>query len=310
MSCPLCNHQLSKSSWIGSTFYQGREFSYVECLSCNSLYCDPMPDGKTLSRMYGVDYQNGFASEALDDSSRDRGKMIGLLKKTERGVFVDYGCGDGSVLMEAAKLNWRAVGVEFDEEVAADVEKKTGLEVVTNRRAAALGGLRADVLHLGDVIEHLTEMNRQLPEIISLIKPGGLLVAQGPLEANLNLFTLIIRLGRSLRRGRRTEMAPYHVLLATAKGQRMLFRRLGLKEMEYVIREVAWPAPSRLSLSDVRRPRALGLYLLRLSSRMISSLGFSQMGNRYFYVGRRVENVFGVPPSGGRIQMQSIREGG
>jgi len=288
MSCPLCDHQFSKPSWVGSTFYRGKEFTYVECLFCNSLYCDPMPDGETLSQMYGTDYQSGFVDEASDDGSRDGPRIIELLKEVERGVFVDYGCGAGSVLTEAMKLNWRAVGVEFDEEVAAEVEKKTGLQVLTHRQVVALNGLRADVLHLGDVIEHLTEVNRQMPEIIKSIRPGGLLVAQGPLEANLNLFTLTMRLVRSLRRWSRTEMAPYHVLLATARGQRLLFQRLGLKEIEYGIREVAWPAPSRLSLSDFRRPRSLGLYILRLASQTISRLGYAQMGNRYFYVGRRI----------------------
>ena len=287
MSCPLCDHTFSKPSWIGSIFYRGKEFTYVECLSCNSLYCDPMPDGETLSQMYGTDYGVSFVGEAPDDGSRDERRIIELLKELKKGVFVDYGCGAGSVLAEAAKLNWRAVGVEFDEEVAAEVERSTGVEVLTLSQSEALDRLHADILHLGDVIEHLTETNRQMPEIVKLIRPGGLLVAQGPLEANLNLFTLMVRLARSLRRWRRTEMAPYHVLLATAKGQRLLFQRLGLKEMEYIIKEVAWPAPSRLSLSDIRRPRSLGLYLLRLASQTISRLGFAQMGNRYFYLGQR-----------------------
>lgn len=287
MNCPLCDHQTSKPSWIGSTFYLGKEFTYVECLSCNSLYCDPMPDGEILSQMYGPAYQSSFAAEAPGDSPRDVHRIIEMLKEMRSGVFVDYGCGAGPVLMEAAKLNWRAVGVEFDERVAAEVESKTGLEVLTHLQMGALNGLRADVLHLGDVIEHLTEINRQMPEIIKLMMPGGLLVAQGPLEANLNLFTMLVRLARSLRRRRRTEMAPYHVLLATAKGQRLLFQRLGLKEIEYVVMEVAWPAPSGLSLSDFRRPRSVGLYLLRLASKTISGLGSAQMGNRYFYVGKK-----------------------
>lgn len=287
MSCPLCDHRLSKPSWIGSAFYLGKEFNYVECLSCNSLYCDPMPDWETLGRMYGADYQSNFAAEASDDGSRDLRRIIELLKGMRRGVFVDYGCGAGAVLTEVRKLNWRAVGVEFDNEVAAEVEKKTGIEVLTHRQVEALDGLRADVLHLGDVIEHLTEAPRQMPEIIKLIRPGGLLLAQGPLEANPNLFTLAIRLARFLRPSRRTEMAPYHVLLATARGQRLLFRRLGLREREYTIREVAWPAPSRLSLSDFRHPRIVWLYLLRMASQAVSGLGVAQMGNRYFYVGQK-----------------------
>ncbi len=287
MSCPLCDHPISKPSWLGSTYYLGEEFPYVECLFCGSLYCDPMPDGETLSQMYGTDYGSSFTAEPPDNNSQVVPRIVGLLSEAENGIFVDYGCGGGSVLVEAAKLSWHTIGVEFDDKVAVEVEKKIGVKVFTHRTIGALNGLRADVLHLGDVIEHLTEMNRQMPEIVKLVKPGGLIVAQGPLEANLNLFTLMVRVGRSLRRWRRTEMAPYHVLLATAKGQRLLFQRLGLQELEYVISEVAWPAPARLSLSDLRRPRSLGLFLLRLVSQAVSKLGIAQMGNRYFYVGRR-----------------------
>ena len=54
MACPLCGHGVSGHSWLGSILYRGRKFEYVECLSCGTLYCDPMPDGEVLSQMYGV----------------------------------------------------------------------------------------------------------------------------------------------------------------------------------------------------------------------------------------------------------------
>jgi 2-polyprenyl-3-methyl-5-hydroxy-6-metoxy-1,4-benzoquinol methylase len=79
---------------------------------------------------------------------------------------------------------------------------------------------QADVVHVGDVIEHLTQLDTQFPEIPGLIKPGGLLLAQGPLENNASLFTFALSSARKLRPARRTEMAPYHVLLATSQGQR------------------------------------------------------------------------------------------
>lgn len=50
-----------------------------------------------------------------------------------------------------------------------------------------------DVLHLGDMIEHLTDLEHQFPEILRLIKPGGYLLAQGPLEAGPNLFTSVLK---------------------------------------------------------------------------------------------------------------------
>src|SRR6185503_14816261 len=100
-------------------------------------------------------------------------------------------------------------------EVAKRVETNTGIKVVTN--SADLPP--ADVLHIGDVIEHLTLLDKQFPAVLELIKPGGLLLAQGPLENNSSLFTSALAFARRVRANRRTEMAPYHVLLATSQGQ-------------------------------------------------------------------------------------------
>ncbi len=286
MACPLCDHDQSQHSWLGSTFYKDREFPYVECLFCHSLYCEPMPDEETLAQMYGPEYQASFDADPAIYDPRELRRVIEWLKKTVSGTFVDYGCGAGLMLMEAAKLNLQALGVEFDADVAKAVEERTGIRVMNSSQANSLNKPPADILYLGDVIEHLTTLNWQMPDILKLIKPGGLLIAQGPLEGNTSLFTHTLRLARSIRRSRRTEMAPYHVLLATAQGQRLLFKRFGLEELEFTISEVSWPAPSKLTRANFKQPRAVGLFLLRRISQAASSLRPNQWGNRYFYVGR------------------------
>jgi SAM-dependent methyltransferase len=285
MACPLCNHENARPSWVGSTFYRGREFTYVECLSCRSLYCSPMPDTGTLSEMYGPDYVTSFQEDPGIDDPKEAMRVVRWLRARPEGTFIDYGCGTSTLLSEAAKLGWQAVGVEFDDEVAKAVAQRTGARVVS--QPLELEDASADVLHLGDVIEHLTEVNRLMPEILRLVKPGGLLLAQGPLENNATLFTVMLRLSKSLRGARQTEMAPYHVMLATAPGQRRLFERFGLETLEYTVREVAWPAPSRLSLSDLKRPRAVGLFTVRRLSQAVSAIRPNRWGNRYFYAGRR-----------------------
>lgn len=285
MACPLCNHEGARPSWVGSTVYRGREFPYVQCLACDSLYCDPMPDNETLALMYGPDYATSFdADPGIDDPKEAQRVVRWLEKEAGGGTFIDYGCGAGTLLVEAAKLGWQPVGVELDSEVAKAVEERTGARVVHD--PDELEDAAADILHLGDVIEHLTEVNRLMPAILRLIKPGGLLLAQGPLENNATLFTMMLRLAKSVRRSGRTEMAPYHVMLATAHGQRALFRRFGLEEVEYSVHEVAWPAPNRLSLSDLRNARAVGLFTIRRCSQAISALRPGSWGNRYFYAGR------------------------
>ena len=234
--------------------------------------------------MYGPDYtQEGGGGHV--ENPKEPGRVLDWLGRLTPGTFVDYGCGEGELLVEAERAGWRAAGVEFSQEVARRVAARTGLAVYTRPQESS-GFPQADVLHLGDVIEHLTRLDEQMPDILRLLKRGGLLLAQGPLEANASLFTSALAMAHRLRR-KRTEMAPYHVLLATAEGQREFFRRFGLTEIEYHLREVTWPAPSGLALSDLVRPRVVGLFALRRSSQALSALRPARWGNRYFYVGRK-----------------------
>jgi SAM-dependent methyltransferase len=247
-----------------------------------------MPDEALLAAMYGPEYKDvhEYGEGILDPKEPQR--VANFLRTQPRGVFLDYGCGPGSLLREVAKLGWRPVGIEYEEKVAREAAERTGATVVVASRQEGLGPAVADVLHLGDVLEHLTDLDRQMPAILRLLKPGGVLIAQGPLENNANLFTAVLRLARRLRPRARTEMAPYHVMLATARGQLILFERFGLETIEYRLKEVSWPAPSRLSWGMLRSPRAWGLYALRRCSQVLSACRPRRWGNRYFYVGRRL----------------------
>ena len=263
---------------------RGREYPYAECAYCRSLFCRPMPDDAALRRMYGAHYESAFLADP-DPGGGDSSSVGRWLARLGRGTFLDYGCGSGAVLELGARAGWTAMGVEFDEDLARRVTARTGLPVVAE--AASHGLPLADVLHLGDVIEHLTRLPEQMGRILERLRPGGVLLAQGPLEANPTLFLLAVRAGRRLRPGRRTEMPPYHVILATARAQRGFFRRQGLDELEYRVSETAWPAPERLAAADLARPRAVGLFVLRRLSRLASALNPGRSGNRYFYAGRR-----------------------
>jgi hypothetical protein len=176
--------------------------------------------------------------------------------------------------------------MELNREVARGVEECTGFRVLTAEEADSSEGHIADILHLGGVLEDLTEMENQLPRILRLIKPGGLLLTQGPLEGNFNFFAACCGLSRRFRPWRRTEMPPHHVLMATSRGQRFLFQRFGLSELEYSLHEVAWPAPSRLRFRYVAHPKQTTLFALRRVFVGLSALNTKKWGNRYFYAGR------------------------
>jgi SAM-dependent methyltransferase len=282
MSCLLCAHTEWRPSWVGSTRYRGREYEYRRCLGCGSLYAHPMPDAETLKLMYGPDYDRFLSAQ---ESMSGESEIIRWLRLNKSGTLIDYGCGAGHLLREATKEGWKAVGVELDQRVAD--KYGTGGEVLIVTDPAKLGnGNKADVLHLGDVIEHLTDPDAQIPRILGLLKKGGTLLAQGPLEANPTLFLMAARWARLLRGRRVFEAPPYHVIQATAQGQREFFRRFHLTELEFSISEVSWPARDSLAMGDFLNPRAVALFFVRRLSQFVSGLRPGALGNRYFYAGR------------------------
>ena len=291
MACPLCGGEGTVPSWVGVTVYHEEEFGYVRCRSCGTHYCQPMPDAATLARMYGPDYGKSFTATAEVDDPKQPLRTIDWLRENPPGTFLDYGCGAGTLLQAAAKVDgWQVVGLEFDPAVAQETERRTGLRVFHDPLTLLSEGIApVDVLHLGDVVEHLTDLDHQLPEILRLVKPGGVLLSQGPLEGGDFLMSSLIRATRVLGKGGRRNGAPYHVLLATAEGQIGLFRRFGLETLVYSVQQVSWPHPARVSVSDLRRPRVLGMYAARRLSLALGQLMPRTMGNRYYYAGRRAK---------------------
>jgi SAM-dependent methyltransferase len=245
-----------------------------------------MPDAGALAKMYGWAYSSACATDPTIEDPKEPERVLARLRERPPGMFVDFGCGSGSLMRAARTLGWTAVGVEFHADIARLAAIATGCVVFNSLAELRQStGVPADVIHLGDVIEHLAAPVDILRELVSLLRPTGWLLAQGPLEAGPCLFSTVIRASHRLSTAHPKEMPPYHVQQATVAGQRMLFERAGLTALEYRISEVAWPAVGRLSADLLMRPRSLALFALRKVSQVSSALNSKRWGNRYFYVG-------------------------
>lgn len=284
--CVLCGENLE--SWDSQLFaWRGFSYRYLRCQACKSLVCDPMPSDEMLAQLYGQEYAEAFPDSYRIESPRSLEWVYAHLTRPP-GTFVDYGCGDGSLLRAAVEAGWNAYGVELDRSVAERATAATGCPVLFSGQLGA-DILRGDIVHIGDVLEHLPDPSAGLAQALNLLVPGGTLLVQGPLEAGPSLFSSVVRPGRR-RHDHAEEMAPYHLVQATAGGQRRFFCRAGLFERSYEVFEVDWPAPSRLAVSDLAKPRVMGLYALRRVSRGSIRLPLAKSpqemrGNRFRYVG-------------------------
>ena len=246
------------------------------------MFVSPMPDDATLQRMYGNDYAQFISTDAAHSGDAGTSQVLDELGKLECGAFLDYGCGGGHLLNKVEGMGWTTYGVDFDRLAN---RQSSGSSTIVESLAQLKSEILFDAVHLGDVIEHLTDPNRDMPAILKRLRDGGTVIAQGPLEANFNLFLFGLRLKKIIR-NTPSSMPPYHVSLATSEGQQEFFRRFGLRKVRFDIFETAHPAPDMLpSLSDVR---SMSLFLLRKLSQAFSPLFSSSAGNRYFYVGTKI----------------------
>ncbi len=272
---------------MGATVYRDTRFEYQECLDCASVYVSPMPDRETLAQMYGDDYGQFISLEEAHSGGEGTDNVLQHLRIFDQGTFLDYGCGGGYLLREVSKAGWRTWGTEFDRTATESLKRSHGDSVVVEDLDQIPSDILFDAIHMGDVIEHLTDVNTEMTRILGRLKTGGVLIAQGPLEANFNLFLSGLRLKKLLRNTDST-MAPYHVMLATDAGQRELFSRFSLEQIAFEISEAAHPAPETIDLAGLRNVRLASLYLLRKFSQTFSPFISASAGNRYFYVGRNI----------------------
>tara|TARA_Y100000590_G_scaffold387348_1_gene460795 strand:+ start:11982 stop:12740 length:759 start_codon:yes stop_codon:yes gene_type:complete len=250
-----------------------------------------MPSDTELAPLYGYEYNSGDNDGLrLESDPRAVDWIMGIVQSLNPDRFVDYGCGSGELLRRVATTGVEAVGFDLD---AAGVEEASLSAGCTAYTYADVGDhlSTADVLHIGDVLEHVSNPMALLDEACSLLRPGGTLLVEGPLEANLSVFNGVLAVASAVKLGRPVEMPPYHVHLITARGQQRLLGRAGLTCDEFETGDTAWPAPGRWDPLLVRHPRLLSLFLLRKLSgvafRFASRKRSDRIANRFRYRGTK-----------------------
>lgn len=109
------------------------------------------------------------------------------------------------------------------------------------------GAQTLDVIHLGDVLEHLPDPAATLAGLLKLLKPGGLLFVEGPLETNPSPVYWAARLFGGLKhRLRPTKIvsgAPTHLFRSSAPAQARFFQQRfsSLQPLVCQVSESGWP---------------------------------------------------------------------
>lgn len=214
--------------------------SVHRCAVCGQGILLPLPDERTVQQIYdSSEYAESYdaAGEAFAISgphlSQQLAPRFEILHRLlpQGGRMLDVGASRGFFLAEAKKRGWHVQGLEASPECALFAKENFGIPMfVGSLESIPLPESTYDCIHLSHVLEHLREPQLRIQQLLTALKPGGVLVIEVPYEFG-DLFDRIREV--LLRRPRPCNSVPStHLHFFTLRTLTRWLRNLGLK-IEY-----------------------------------------------------------------------------
>lgn len=224
--CPLCNARQVK--FVGrprispeAAPFIREDYQIAKCNSCIFYFVFPeiKLGQEEWAELYGREYFSEIPRWWKNKRKEHREKRLGLLQKySPRKVirFLDIGCGEGYVLVDAHRKGWQVYGVDiYDSRL--DIAKNRDISFLKgNIDQASFPDDFFDCIYLDSVLEHLKDPVALLREVNRILRPDGVLYLGIPNEDSLFndakrlIFTILGRRGISVRT--KPFKSPYHVV--------------------------------------------------------------------------------------------------
>jgi len=249
------------------------------------VFIDPLPSEDDYAIMYSSSYHDDFYFGQKRGNYSNIATLIRVHAKGRR--LLDFGCGDGAFVRYFTEQGFIGTGVEYAPELVARLSAQPGnSEKYMTCEEFWHSSERFDVIHLGDVLEHMDRPLHLVHALSGRLRPStGILVVEGPLENNRNiaLFArkIVSGMKSTILRKQLVQHAPYHVTFSDATNQKQFFERCCLRTLSYKVWEENWPYPSEPSC----RPGTLFKFGVAKISVFVSSAMPRHWGNRFTYVG-------------------------
>jgi len=191
LACNLCDSRdhTTHAEKVGAA--SGLTFRIVGCDECGLLFVNPRLTEAANRQLYDEEYFNGqgFDSSAnyvmFDEQEQLReGENRGTIEKIQvlrpglDARILDIGCGMGSLLRALDHAGYSDVcGLEFSAFAAAQAQRNVrGKVIAADFLEADFGEARFDVIHAGEVIEHLRDPMSFFRRLRALLAPGGVFI--------------------------------------------------------------------------------------------------------------------------------------
>jgi 2-polyprenyl-3-methyl-5-hydroxy-6-metoxy-1,4-benzoquinol methylase len=282
--CLFCNSRDSSSSYYPEFIFNEKKFQYRKCNDCQLVYISPLLNENDLGKLYSLDYHDEF----YFNSGKTYDNQVKLLKKFRtEGRLLDYGCGDASFLRYFKNRGYELSGAEYNPSLVSKLkELNPEINFITINSLLNDNDQRFDIIHMGDVLEHLTNPREIIMQLQKKLSHGGILFIEGPIEHNFHLAyptrAIYFKIRKLLQPSRKVNMQPFHVFFSNKKNQLNFFQNLQNDTLYYKIFEWAWPYPDSWKTATSLK---LKFEWLVAKISVASSHIINQWGNRFYYIG-------------------------
>jgi 2-polyprenyl-3-methyl-5-hydroxy-6-metoxy-1,4-benzoquinol methylase len=184
--CDLCGKRDEEFLYTKQGVLTGYPFRVVRCRSCGLVYINPRLGEQVIAELYDKYYYNGKGFDpnvnyiADYDRENDTDKQFRpeeTVKAIKRivlppAMLLDFGCGLGDLMRQAARHGYRAEGFEVSH-FAAEFAKANKFRVYDN--LDQLPTSQYDIVTAVEVLEHCSSPMEALSAIYRSLKPGGTL---------------------------------------------------------------------------------------------------------------------------------------
>jgi 2-polyprenyl-3-methyl-5-hydroxy-6-metoxy-1,4-benzoquinol methylase len=188
--CPVCGKTEFRNKLVVEDKSVSKEsFAIQQCVACTFQFTNPRPDADHIGRYYESDEyvsHNSAATGLINQAYKmarffTMRRKVGLLNRLVpgKGRLFDYGCGTGHFLAAAQANGWQVAGVEPNAKAREEATQRVG-QPIGSGKLTDVELESCDAITLWHVLEHVHTLNDTLNQLVSRLRPDGVLLIAVP----------------------------------------------------------------------------------------------------------------------------------
>lgn len=180
VDCPICSSSQNRHKLTIDNF------CYLECCQCDAVYNSPRLKQDVIERMYRSGEYEIYAQKLILPNQDFRKNVLEERKYRQIATFfehagriLDVGCGTGSFLMNFREKGWTVIGIDPSESAVRFAHDNYGIHVIQDEFENCQWDEPFDCITFWG-LEHLADPFDGLKRAVSMLKPKGLIVFEGP----------------------------------------------------------------------------------------------------------------------------------